>query len=320
MLIQRLIDFYNRSNPDASKLSHIWNGMLRTYQGELIKALTHKDSLAIQNIFEDPKKSFDVIYGLDTPIMQYWGKEITTDYFPFLARRIGIVPVKHPLNPSPDENWNPKDGIKLKKQIEEVIGPIHVPNGFLVKDNSHGIPYSYFSRMAEWFTVSSLINPPPKRILEIGAGTGGFGLVAFNNGVRDYTIIDIPAIAVISAYYLSKAFEEDKVWLDGESPNPNAVGRWFSCHDYDGAKSEYDLIVNMNSFPEMSIENQDGYVRFIYECLSKNGMFYSCNHESNLSNQSSARLAVNRHGGFKTIYRAPFMMRDGYMEEFYQRK
>ena len=72
-------------------------------------------------------------------------------------------------------------------------------------------------------------------------------------------------------------------------------------------------------FPEMTIENQDGYMKFISRCLSVNGMFYSCNHESNMNGQSSVRSAVNRIGGFKTVYRAPFMMRDGYVEEFYRK-
>jgi SAM-dependent methyltransferase len=322
-MIQRLIDFYKRSSKTGG-VSDVWNGILRDYVGHLIDALERGDGSAIRDIFNDSQKAGKAMHGLDTPIMEYWGREITSGYFPALVRRIGVVPVQHPLNPSPDENWNPKNGVELKRKVEEALGPIRIPDGFLVKDNSRGIPYTYFEKLAQWFTISSLINPPPKRILEIGAGTGGLALAAYNNGVRNYTIIDIPAIAVQAAYYLSKAIGEDKVWLDGEPPNPNAVCRWFSCFAYDGARSEYDLIGNVNSFPEMTIENQDGYLRFIHECLSGNSVFYSCNHESNMplagTVQSSVRSAINRHGGFRAIYRAPFMIRDGYMEEFYKRK
>jgi putative sugar O-methyltransferase len=184
-------------------------------------------------------------------------------------------------------------------------------------DNTNGIPYSYFSRVAEWYTIKCLINPPPKRVLEIGAGTGGLALEAFRNGVRDYSVIDIPSVGVMSAYFSALAFGEDKIWLAGEESNSNATGRWFSCYDYESAKSKYDLIANVNSFPEMSIANQDGYMAFISECLSENGVFYSCNHESNSVGQNSVRTAVNRHGGFRAIYRAPFMMREGYVEELY---
>lgn len=323
-MIQRLISFYKRSTSTSSKLSDVWIGILESHLRPLVDALEWDDIEAIQDIFDDPEKSKQAMHGLDTVIMYYWGKEITTGDFTNLARRIGVIPVKNVANPSPDENWNPKDGIELKEKVEEVLGPIRVPDGFLSKDNSHGIPYTYFSKLSQWFTISSLIKRPPKRVLEIGAGTGGFALAAFNHGVRDYTIIDIPVVAVQSAYYLSKAFGEDLIWLDGEPPNPSAICRWFSCHAYDGAKSEYDLIANINSFPEMDIEQRDEYMRFIHECLSNKGMFYSCNHESNMvlagTVQGSVISSVKSHGGFKMIYRAPCMMRAGYMEEIFQRK
>jgi len=321
-MIQRLINFYKRSSATAGEISEMWAGILQYFGRTLNDALERGDICAVQAIFDSPPSTITSLHGLDTPIPEYFGKTITTDYFPRLARRIGVVPIQHPLNPSPDENWNPKDGLELKRQIEEVLGPIRVPDGFLLKDNSKCIPYTYLSKLAQWFTVSSLINPPPKRILEIGAGTGGFALAAFSHGVRDYTIIDIPTTAVLSAYFLAKALGEGIMWLDGEPPNPSAVFRWYSCFDYEPAKSQYDLMVNVNSLPEMTLANQDGYIRFIHECLSEHGMFYSCNHESNQplggTTQSSVRSAINRHGGFRLVYRAPFMMRDGYVEEFYR--
>lgn len=325
-MIQRLINFHKKSSARTGEISVMWDSILQEYVGDLKDSLERGDPAAIQDVFDVPHKAARALQGLDTPVSQPWIKEIITDFFPKLARRIGAVPVQHPLNPSPDENWNPQDGLELKRQIEEVLGPVlRVPDGFLIKDNSRGVPYTYFSKLAQWFTISSLINgSPPKRVLEIGAGSGGFALVAFSNGVRDYTIIDIPIIGVQSAYFLSKAVGEDILWLDGEPPNPKAAFRWFSCFDYEQARSKYDLIVNVNSLPEMTIENQDCYIRFIHECLSKHGMFYSCNHESNMvlsgTEQSSVRSAINRHGGYKAIYRAPYMIRDGYMEEIYQLK
>ena len=319
MFIERLIEFYHRSKPEDARISSIWSGIVGSYQSELVQALNERNAAKVQAIFDDPKKTTETIYGLDTVVVQEWGRDITTAYFPFLAWRVGALPARHPIQPSPDENWNFHDGIELKKKIENVIGPIQVPNGFLRANNETGIPYSYFSKLAEWHTISSLMNPPPKCILEIGAGTGGLALAAFNNGVRDYTIIDIPSTAVISAYYVSKACGDDSIWMDGEAPNPTAFCRWFACNNYVGAESKYDLIANVNSFPEMTIENQDDYIKFISRCLSVNGMFYSCNHESNMNGQSSVRSAVNRIGGFKTVYRAPFMMRDGYVEEFYRK-
>jgi hypothetical protein len=317
-MIQRLIDFYHRSNQDPSSLSHIWSGILRDFHGKLIDALTRRDAAEVQSVFDNPDQ---VIHGLNMTIMQQWGPAITTDLFPMLARRIGVLSVFHPLNPSPNENWNCRDGVELRRRIEEVVGPMHVPEGFVCKDTSNGVPVMYFLKLGQWFTIKSLMDPPPQRVLEIGAGTGDLGLVAFQNGVRDYTVIDIPSVAVLSAYYLSKAFGEDKVWLAGEPPNPNAIGRWYSCHDYSEAQSDYgyDLIVNCNSFPEMTIENQDGYIKFIRESLDTAGLFYSSNHESDLQNQSSVLTAVKRNGGLKMIYRAPSMMREGYVEEFYRR-
>jgi hypothetical protein len=123
--LQRLCNFYQQSHSDPTKLSHIWIGMINFHK-PLIDALESGDTVAVQKFFRDPGDAF---YGLDSKIMQFWGNAITTDYFAGLARRIGAVPVRHPLNPSPDENWNPKDGIELRKQIEAITGPIVVPNG-----------------------------------------------------------------------------------------------------------------------------------------------------------------------------------------------
>jgi len=317
-MIQRLIDFYNRYNYDCDKtLSKIWSDMVIENQGRLTSALMFGSVSDVQAIFDNPN---GVLHGLDDPVMQYWGKEITTEFFPLLAQRIGVLPVPNRVQPSPNENWKAVDGVELRERIEKVVGPIRVANGFLSVCTDNGIPYMHFLKLGQWFTIQSLMGNAPLRMLEIGAGCGGLAQVAFQNGVTDYTIIDIPSVAILSAYYMAKVYGEDKVWLSGEPPNESAVGRWFPHNAYEGAMQKYDLVANCNSLPEMSVENQDGYLRFIYECIGENGLFYSHNHESNLCDQRRVRDAINSHGGFKCIYRAPNMIRDGYLEEFYRRK
>ncbi len=318
MMTKRLIDFYQKHSPGSENtLSSIWSGIVQVHHAGLRSALQASDSSALQALLDGHG---GMLHGLEMSQIYVWGSDGASHLLNRLARRVGILPVQNPEQPSPSVNWNSNDLAWLKSELEKVLGPLGVPNGFVFPCTDTGVPIMHFFKLGQWFTVQSLMNPAPVRVLEIGAGTGGLALVAYNNGVRNYTIIDIPSVAVLSAYYLSKVYGEDKVWLLGENPNENAVGRWFPHNAYEGAKGEYDLIVNCNSFPEMTIENQDGYMRFIEECLSPNGLFFSVNHESDLASQSRVSAAVQRNGSLKIMYRAPSMMRDGYLEEFYRRK
>jgi hypothetical protein len=313
-MIQRLIDFYRRFGSDPG-ISSIWSGIINTFQGRLTQSLKDGNNAAVQAVLDDPK---EVLYGLDNSELYIWGEPKSLGLLTVLARRIGVLSYGNPLQPSPTDNTNCSDAAGLKSRVAEILGPLGVPNGFVFQNTAAGVPTLHLVKLGQWFTIKSLMRHPPKRVLEIGAGTGGLALIALNNGVHQYTIVDIPSVAVLSAYFLSKAFGEDKLWMLGEPACPGARLRWFPSNEYSEAASEYDLITNCNSFPEMTRDNQMQYMNFIYEYLGPEGLFYSCNHESDMNNQRRVRDAVQEHGGFRQVYRAPSMIRDGYLEEVWK--
>ncbi|WP_265318506.1 hypothetical protein, partial [Pseudomonas aeruginosa] len=135
-------------------------------------------------MLDDPK---EVLTGLDMSELYRWDNPILSALFILLARRIGVLDQPNPNDPSTVDRCHAPNGVDLKNQIESVIGSIRVPNGFRCPCTDHGVPTIHFLKVGQWFTIKSLMDPGPKRVLEIGAGTGGLGLVAFNNGVQDYT-------------------------------------------------------------------------------------------------------------------------------------
>jgi hypothetical protein len=58
---------------------------------------------------------------------------------------------------------------------------------------------------------------PAPRLLEIGGGLGRTAYYAWQFGLRDYTLIDIPITAVAQANFLGRVLGERAIQLYGET-------------------------------------------------------------------------------------------------------
>jgi hypothetical protein len=159
-------------------------------------------------------------------------------------------------------------------------------------------------------------------ICEIGGGVGYVAYYCNWLGLTDYTIVDLPTVSAVQAYFLSQNLGgADRIALSGEpGGRPDRVelisGADFSCGTH-----KFDLIVNVDSFPEMSGPIVRGYLdrdhsRFRY-LLSINQEAMA---QRSVPHDRQERVGdvVDEIGGFRRLYRFPFWMRPGYVEEVYE--
>jgi putative sugar O-methyltransferase len=194
-----------------------------------------------------------------------------------------------------------------------------VPDCFGFQSNAGGLPVKILHYGAIAHTIQDLFPiTSPAHVLEIGAGLGYLGYIAWHFKARNYTVLDLPTVAVMSAYFMGTVFGSQNIWMVGE-PEPKKFARFYPSTDCRGIDSQkYDLIVSVDGFPELPIPVQDKYLNLIDECLMPNGIFLSINHESNDGGQRRVFDAVRNHGKLRLIARYPFMMRAGYIEEIYR--
>lgn len=320
MNYQRLTDFFHfaiRNSPDwKDGVKGIWGGMLATIQADLLRALVNRDLPALETILNTPQ----VLYGLEHWERFTWESERGLEALNKLGRRIGLVAVQNPEQASPRQTWLIRDIPGLKTKVEESCGELSIPECFgRAVAQGADAPYMLLHHLAQCLTLKMLLPRFPERILEIGAGVGLFGFSAHRFGCRAYTIIDLPTTAVIAAYFLAFVFGENAVWLHGEPERDDVYARVYSSICMAEVNQHYDLVFNSNSLPEMPTVDQDKYLRSICSWLSIGGMFYSVNHESDLAEQRSVPFAIVPFQELQLMYRAPFMLRDGYVEEIYRK-
>lgn len=316
-MIQRLLNFYRNATQGSPETLHaIWESIRMSSQAPLLKALEEQNAAALQDALNDTQ----VLWGIEHQEFFLWNEPRGLEALNRLGRRIGIIAVQNPEQPSPIENWFIKDVPGMKAHIESIVGELWLPPCFgRACERGTGAPYMLLHSLAQCWTLNAFFAEFPTDILEIGAGVGMFGYSAKRFGARRYVVVDLPTTAVAGAYCLATVMGEDSVWLYGEPKNASAYARFYPSTRYADAAGQYDLAFNGNALPEMQPDVQDRYLQFIQVCLPLGNVFYSVNHESDYVGQRNVFTAIRSQPRLKRIYRAPFMMRDGYMEEMYMK-
>lgn len=163
--------------------------------------------------------------------------------------------------------------------------------------------------------IMELCSDRSSSIIEIGAG---FGILAYYMelaGYKDYTSIDLALINACQTYFLSRNLPNRDIILSGDVQNPfedthKAAIKLLHATDFsmipDG---RYDILVNMDGITEMGIAEASKYIH--RQCAP---MFLSINHEVN-----PFRVCEIAQPSMRRVYRYPFWLRPGYVEELYER-
>ena len=156
-----------------------------------------------------------------------------------------------------------------------------------------------------------------KTILELG---GGLGYAAFYSsifGTASYTIVDLPLTLVASGHFLALTKGEENINLYGTLGNEqdiSSTSQKFNLlppHAFP-VGSKFDIVVNMDSFPEFGKDIAQEYVNKIKTVTQK---FLSINHEG--ESYTVRELFIN-DPDLINYSRFPFWLRKGYVEEMFE--
>jgi len=206
------------------------------------------------------------------------------------------------------------------------IAPPDVDGGLLKIDTGRGL---FHERDANAIYTAHLLHRttrdiPAARVCEIGGGSGRVAYWSRRLGLASYTIVDLLGVNVVQGWYALKSLPADAVALYGEDPPGAAAGRLQILPAHAVAEMDgplFDLVLNQDSFPEMSAATVTDYLHWIGRCCS--GSLMSINHESKpaygagLEHVNVPEMTA-ASGGFELTYRFPYWLRRGYVVELYR--
>jgi hypothetical protein len=143
------------------------------------------------------------------------------------------------------------------------------------------------------------------KCLEIGGGMGRVANFAWQMGMRDYTIVDLPMTIVGQAVFLGATLGEQHVLLPGEKTEGRPAIRLLAPEQLFAEENRYDVVLNADSLTEMSRTYGEKYIAFLNQ---KQLSLISINHEVN-------EFMVRELATPKIRYFYP--LRAGYVEEIY---
>jgi hypothetical protein len=144
------------------------------------------------------------------------------------------------------------------------------------------------------------------RILEIGAGLGRTAGFAWQLGLRDYSIIDIPLTNAAQGYFLGRTLGESNIRLFGE-PSRGGV-QIIPASELRSIDGNFDLVVNVDSLTEMDSNAATEYFEFAKRSAP---LLLSINHELN---PITVKSLYEGDPNIKAM-RYPYWIRRGYVEE-----
>lgn len=147
------------------------------------------------------------------------------------------------------------------------------------------------------------------RVVEIGGGLGRTAYYAWQFGIRDYTLIDLPLTNVAQGYFLGRVLGDDAVTLFGESSGDGI--RVLPPSMFLDAEDCYDIAVNVDSMTEMAAATAQAYFSSM---RARARIFLSVNHEFNpfTVKDMSAEYGIHAES------RMPYWLRRGYVDEVFR--
>jgi putative sugar O-methyltransferase len=329
-LARRIIAFFERASEAGDHLaqrSPMWDRNLASLQSPLVAALRAADEEALAELLHGFLRN-RIIRGIDA------GDSYTRRNWRIHSLKLldALVSLAEQLAVVRAESRQGKAGIAFAERVEQLVERIEDRVGFPIGAPAVGGPYGLrvgdrliAMNTPEYVYVAWRLREAVQRyctrgleVLEIGAG---YGATAYHFlrlvEVERYTIVDLPEIAALHAYYLGKCLGADAISLYGE--DEAAKVRIIPPHALAEVASA-SLVFNQDSLPEIPAEAASGYIEWIRDHVT--GIFFSYNHETILAGGQFAVTSVPeivaQVGGLERVSRDLSWSRPGYVEEVYR--
>jgi hypothetical protein len=334
LIIDRIVDAYKQKAASAAKPSGIWEHIYNTRQMDIHNVLIGNHRDAVENLLRRPGDS-NLFYGFDGTVVEFVQKikrhmnegptfaKLPHDHLLRAAEIMGALPYEHIDGGGPDANIASYGSMPTDKIIDAMDRHLGVslkfqnpfPDEFGVQTSrgivSYHVPHAIYHAWRIRELVKNKNNP---RVLEIGGGLGRAAYFAWQLGIKDYTIIDLPLTGVSQAYFLMRTLGEDNVILQGEeSPKYSNKVKLHQPSVFLDGLERYDIIINANSMTEMSREAAQSYWNRIRNATTR---FLSINHEANPFTIRQLATADAEH--VKASQRYPYGLRKSYAEEIFE--
>lgn len=156
---------------------------------------------------------------------------------------------------------------------------------------------------------------PDDPVLEIGGGYGVVARYAVLRGHRAWTIVDLPYVNAIQMLWIGATLGPEFVSGTGE---PRAAIHLHPSTDKPGLVDDYALALNMDSLPEMPVDEAAHYLDLIEARCRR---FLSVNQEAAAGprRQAAQNVVPQLMAGrsLRRVSRHPYWMEQGYVEELY---
>jgi putative sugar O-methyltransferase len=329
-LVERIVFNYQRTITDFPEEYVRWDEV-----SDLRRSLENKDKPRVQNILEHMFKN-EIVHHFGHHEGMYQGPRVwrqgfqelrITDMLLSLGEALSVINLPNHAQMKLKEyaDFINIDQNKLFSKIEDALEfSLEVPMiGFPpsvrlnnVRTSADMIRHAYIVHRMKKIGLKS-----DEPILEIGAGYGSQAFLAHRAGFTDYTIIDLPVVNAIQTFFLGCAIGFDQVSGYGEDKKSfhilptGAIGQV--------PDSSIALSVNMDSMAEWSHDVTVGYLRHIRRFAKK---FLHINQEAQQFDpitkwkQGVVFDCIGEVSGYEQIYRFPYWMMEGYVEELYDIK
>lgn len=342
-IIDRINKSYSRClSSNTQNISELWQYGLKKYYNEIHDSILNKNNTL--KLFNNMFRS-KFIYGLASGDLvkntdSYIGKRIWN-----LKYIDNIISLSAYLGCSRYESPQQGDYAKYSaNEIKQIIIAIENKIKTNISFPNIGSPYGIFInnklltiedlehlyaalRIKEYLNSLGLLKNSNKlNFLEIGGGYGGLCRwlnIILKKNIKTYTIVDLPLITQIQAFFLSNYFNKNEVSFPYEAYQLEAKIRLMSNNEYiQDNENDYNVVLNQNSMPEMTDKIVEEYINKISN--HNLSCFISFNHEAISKHFNQKQVSVNeicnQNPKMNLLFRNPSFMRNGYLEEVYNLK
>jgi hypothetical protein len=228
-----------------------------------------------------------------------------------LSEGVGVQPLEYPEGPETPPAPEPED---ILRDLDNAFGfTIQFPNPYpdeVGLKTSRGVAsYRAMQGLYQAYRAAELVRDrPDARVVEIGGGLGRTAFYAWQFGLRNYTLIDLPMTNVAQAYFLGRVLGPDAISLFGEDRPGIRIQPPTVFLD---AADRYDLVVNVDALPEMAADTATAYCQAI---KARADIFLSINHEYNALTVRDVCAGLS----MRADSRMPYWLRRGYVDEVFR--